>query len=128
MHAAADRPLGFDEVVSLAGERVTREQVRAASAHLCRGGDLDRIRSGVYQWSAGERSHPQPLPAATSSEPATFPARPLAAAPAMATRSPAARLFHQLFPSGVRMTAELLADFERWTVLTEKLAQHVPTS
>jgi hypothetical protein len=30
-----------------------RPQVRTASAALCRDGQLDRIRSGVYQWPAG---------------------------------------------------------------------------
>lgn len=34
----------------------------------------------------------------------------------------------ELFPSGVRMTAELLADFERWAELTEKLAEHANAS
>ncbi|MGL5825192.1 MAG: hypothetical protein ACRCYU_10320 [Nocardioides sp.] len=37
-------------------------------------------------------------------------------------------LFDQLFPSGVRMTAELLADYERWAELTQKLAQHAQAS
>ena len=46
MHAEADRPLGFDRVVDLSGNRVTRAQVRTASAALCRDGQLDRIRSG----------------------------------------------------------------------------------
>lgn len=71
LHAAVDRPLGFDQVVELSGNRVTRAQVRTASAVLCREGDLDRIRSGVYQWSAGQRaaarhisgSPPRPSPA-----------------------------------------------------------------
>ncbi len=56
VHAEADRPLGFDQVVGLSGNRVTRAQVSAASAALCRGGQLDRIRAGVYQWSAGLRA------------------------------------------------------------------------
>lgn len=34
----------------------------------------------------------------------------------------AVELFEQLFPTGVRMTAGLLADFEQWAQLTEKLA------
>jgi hypothetical protein len=33
-------------------------------------------------------------------------------------------VFGQLFPSGVRMTAELLADLEQWARLTGKLAAH----
>ena len=35
---------------------------------------------------------------------------------------PAAELFDQLFPSGVQMTGELLADLEQWARLTSKLA------
>jgi len=35
---------------------------------------------------------------------------------------PAAELFSQLFPSGVHMTGELLADLEQWAYLTSKLA------
>src|SRR5262249_19003360 len=50
VHAEADRPLGFDQVAELAGNRATRAQVSAASAALCRDGQLDRIRPGVYQW------------------------------------------------------------------------------
>ena len=56
IHAEADRPLGFDRVVELSGNRVTRAQVSAASSALCRSSQLDRIRSGVYQWSAGRRA------------------------------------------------------------------------
>jgi hypothetical protein len=48
IHAEADRPLGFDQVVELSGNRVTRAQVSTASSSLCRDGQLDRIRSGVY--------------------------------------------------------------------------------
>ena len=116
VHAEADRPLGFDQVVELAGTRVTREQVRSASAQLCREGDLERIRSGVYQWSAGARSQ--------VSSPAAAPAP---SCPVAATAT-VTDLFTQLFPSGVRMTAELLADFERWAELTHKLAEHAQAS
>ena len=63
IHAEADRPLGFDQVVELSGNRVTRAQVSAASSALCRDGQLDRIRSGVYQWSGGQRAARR-LPAA----------------------------------------------------------------
>jgi hypothetical protein len=117
VHAAADRPLGFDQVVELSGGQVTRAQASAASAALCRDGQLDRIRSGVYQWSAGCRAAarqvpaprqdgaPGPLPPASPDEGAS-----------------AAEVFGQLFPSGVRMTAELLADLEQWARLTGKLA------
>ena len=43
IHAAVDRPLGFDQVVELSGNRVTREQVSTASSALCRDRQLDRI-------------------------------------------------------------------------------------
>jgi hypothetical protein len=33
-----------------------------------------------------------------------------------------AELFSQLFPAGVQMTGELLADLEQWARLTSKLA------
>jgi hypothetical protein len=56
IHAEADRPLGFDQVAELSGARVTRAQVSVASSALCRDGQLDRVRSGVYQWSAGQRT------------------------------------------------------------------------
>jgi L-asparaginase/Glu-tRNA(Gln) amidotransferase subunit D len=55
VHVAADRPLGSDQVVELSGNLVTRDQVKAAGSALCRDGQLDRIRSGVYQWSQGQR-------------------------------------------------------------------------
>jgi hypothetical protein len=108
VHAEADRPLGFDQVAELAGNRVTRAQVSAASAALCRDGQLDRIRAGVYQWAAGQRAAATP-PAAGR------PGR-------QAARMPAAELFDQLFPSGIQMTGELLADLEQWARLTSKLA------
>jgi len=60
IHAEADRPLGFDQVAELAGNRVTRAQVSAASSALCRDGQLDRIRAGVYQWAAGQRAATTP--------------------------------------------------------------------
>jgi hypothetical protein len=63
IHAEADRPLGFDQVVQLSGNRVTRAQVSTASSSLCRDGHLDRIRSGVYQWSAGQRAAARKIPA-----------------------------------------------------------------
>ncbi|UJW36910.1 hypothetical protein L3Q67_45410 (plasmid) [Saccharothrix sp. AJ9571] len=127
VHAEADRPLGFDQVVELAGAWVTRDQVRTASAQLCREGDLDRIRSGVYQWSGGVRAHSPSAPPATPSTSAAAQQQALPI-PAKATPTSATELFEQLFPSGVRMTAELLADFERWAELTEKLAAHAQAS
>jgi hypothetical protein len=114
VHAKADRPLGFDQVVELSGNRVTRTQVSVASAALCRGGQLDRILSGVYQWSAGQR-----VPAARRAD--ILPPDPPAARPWTAS---AAELFGQLFPAGVQMTGELLADLEQWARLTGKLAAH----
>jgi hypothetical protein len=135
IHAAADRPLGFDQVVDLAGGRVTRAQVRTASAQLCREGDLDRIRSGVYQWSAGARAL-RPATARGAPVPEPRNARPPAPQPAEAAPATssstggtsAAELFGQLFPGGVRMTAEVLADFERWAELTERLITHATPS
>lgn len=116
VHAEADRPLGFDQVVELSGNRVTRAQVSSASAALCRGGQLDRIRTGVYQWSAGRRAARRG-PAARSAD-AIVPPQVAARPEGMS----AAELFSQLFPDGVRMTAELLADLEQWARLTGKLA------
>jgi hypothetical protein len=116
VHAEADRPLGFDQVVEMSGNRVTRAQVSAASAALCRGGQLDRIRAGVYQWSSGRRAARR-VPAARQHE---------AAPPGPATARPegvsAAGLFGQMFPDGVQMTGELLADLEQWARLTGELA------
>jgi hypothetical protein len=106
IHAEADRPLGFDQVAERAGNRVTRAQVSAASAALCRDGQLDRIRAGVYQWAAGQRAAGPPA--------AVRPDR-------QAGRMPAVELFDQLFPSGVQMTGELFADLEQWARLTSKL-------
>jgi hypothetical protein len=127
IHAEADRPLGFDQVAGLSGNRVTRAQVSTASSALRRDGQLDRIRSGVYQWSAGQRAAARKIPAARR------PAEPLpqeALLPAEPTRLPArqpghmsaAEPFSQLFPDGVQMTGELFADLEQWVRLTSKLA------
>ncbi len=121
VHAAADRPLGFDQVVELSGNRVTRAQAAAASAALCRDGQLDRIRSGVYQWSAGQRAARQ---APTARRADGLPPGPPAAQPG---RVSAAELFGQLFPAGVQMTGELLADLEQWARLTGKLTSHCST-
>lgn len=129
IHAEADRPLGFDQVAGLSSGQVTRAQVRTASAALCRGGQLDRIRSGVYQWSAGRRAAgrhiPVPRPAA---EPSARQDPPLPQPAAQPTARPgppvaAAALFSQLFPDGVHMTGELLADLEQWTWLTGRLSR-----
>jgi hypothetical protein len=40
----------------------------------------------------------------------------------------AAEVFGQLFPSGVQMTGELLADLEQWARLTGKLASRGGTA
>lgn len=116
VHAAAGRPLGFDQVVELSGGRVTRAQASAASAALCRDGQLDRVRSGVYQWPAGQRAARHVPPAR---RPDVIPPGPAAARQASVS---AAGLFGQLFPDGVQMTGELLADLEQWARLTGKLA------
>ena len=127
IHAEADRLLGFDQVAELSGNRVTRAQVSTASSALCRDGQLDRIRSGVYQWSAGQRAaarkipavrrpaEPLPQQALLPAEPATLPAR-------QPGCTSAAELFSQLFPDGVQMTGELFADLEQWVQLTSKLS------
>lgn len=43
-------------------------------------------------------------------------------------RPAVAELFEQLFPRGVTMTAELLAEFEQWAQLTEKLTARANAS
>lgn len=40
----------------------------------------------------------------------------------------AAELFELLFPNGVQMTAERLAEFEQWAELTGRLTGHARTS
>lgn len=140
VHVAMDQPLGFSQVVALADVSLTRSQVSGASSQLCRDGQLVRIRSGVYQWAEGSftaRTAPRPIPrqrARRVEHPASRPtptpvpaARP--ARPVPSTAAPAAAdLFEQLFPRGVRMTAELLADFEQWAQLTEKLTAYANAS
>jgi hypothetical protein len=118
VHAAADRPLGFDQVVELSGGRVTRAQASAASAALCRDGQLDRIRSGVYQWSAGQRAAARQVPAPRQDDDAQL------SSPGPGQGTSASGVFGQLFPSGVRMTADLLADVEQWARLTGRLTSH----
>jgi hypothetical protein len=127
VHAEADRPLGFDQVVELSGNQVTRAQVSAASAALCRDGQLDRVRSGVYQWSAGQRAAARQIPAARRAaealpRPAFLSPDPAESSTRQSERMPVAELFSQLFPSDVQMTGELLADLEQWARLTGKLA------
>jgi hypothetical protein len=126
IHAEADRPLGFDQIVELSGNRLTRAQVSTASSTLYRDGQLDRIRSGIYQWSGGHRVAARKIP------PARRPAEPLprqALMPAVPAVPPArqprhisaAELFNQLFPDGIQMTSELFADLEQLIRLTSKL-------
>ena len=127
IHAEADRPLGFDQVVELSGNRVTRAQVSTASSALCRDGQLDRIRSGVYQWSAGQRAAARRIPAARRPaellpQQALLPAEPTRPPARQPGHMSAAELFSQLFPDGVQMTGELFADLEQWCGLTSKLA------
>lgn len=115
-HARHDRPMRFEEVVDLCGGRVTRTQVREASANLCRTGKLDRICDGVYQWAHGvrrtvERSAPTPAPPHQLATP------PIAG-------ELVDELFATLFPRGLRMTPPLLRDLQRWTELTRALAAH----
>ncbi|MBW0091807.1 hypothetical protein I4I73_23235 [Pseudonocardia sp. KRD-184] len=137
VHVAMDQPLGFSQVVALADVSLTRSQVSGASSQLCRDGQLVRIRSGVYQWAEGSftaRPAPRPIPrqrARRVEHPASRPPAPAAkpARPVPSTAAPAAAdLFEQLFPRGVTMTAELLADFEQWAQLTEKLTAYANAS
>jgi hypothetical protein len=124
-HARQDRPMRFEELVDLCDGRVTRVQVREASAHLCRTGQLDRICDGVYQWAHGARrqasSHPAPA------QPPTIPPQAAGTEPirSQATVEPVDELFARLFPDGVRMTPQLLRDLQQWTELTRALATHV---
>jgi hypothetical protein len=133
IHAAADRPLGLAQVVELSGRRVTCAQVRAASAQLCREGHLDRIRPGVYQWSARVRALRSAARQHPPRDPHRVPARAAASpgSPGHATQhcpGAAAQLFGQLIPGGVGMTAEVLAVFEQWTELTERLITYATPS
>ena len=126
IHAEADRPLGFDQVADLSGNRVTRAQVSTASSALCRDGQLDRIRTGVYQWSAGQRAAARKIPAARRPaellpQQALLPAEPARPPAFRPGHMSAAELFSQLFPDGVQMTGELFADLEQWVQLTSKL-------
>jgi len=107
--------------VQACGGRISRAQVRTASAALCRDGDLDRVRSGVYQWAGGTRAA-----RTTSTGPATS-ASPTAS-PVSPSATLAAHLFNQMCPHGMRMTAEHLADVEQWMRLTEKLVEHAQAS
>jgi hypothetical protein len=127
IHAEADRPLGFDQVVDLSGNRVTRDQVSTASSALCRAGQLDRIRSGIYQWSQGQRAAATRIPAARRpgellSQHALMPADPAQLRARQAEPISPADLFRQLFPDGIQMTGELFADLAQWLQLTSKLA------
>jgi hypothetical protein len=101
--------------------------VGAASSALCRDGQLHRIRSGVYQWSAGQRAAARQIPAArldaeTLSQQGPLPPESAWPSARRTGRMSAAELFSQLFPSSVQMTGELLADLEQWARLTSKLA------
>jgi hypothetical protein len=126
IHAEADRPLGFDQVVELSGNRVTREQVSTASSALCRDGQLDRIRSGVYQWSQGQRAAARRIPAARRPaellpQHTLMPAEPTGLPAREPVSLPLAELFSRLFPDGVQVTGELFADLEQLLRLTSKL-------
>jgi hypothetical protein len=139
-HTEQDRPLGFEQVVQLCGGHLTREQVRHASSVLCRDGDLDRVRSGVYQWAGGDRAraaaasparHERIPPDRGRVAPTPQWAGPATPSPLnTAGRSASAELFEQLFPRGLRttVTAQLLADIDQWTQLTEKLAGYADAS
>ncbi|WP_226363235.1 hypothetical protein [Pseudonocardia sp. ICBG1142] len=109
-HTAQDRPLEFEQVAKLSGGTVTREQVRHASNVLCHEEHLHRVRSGVYQWAAGVLAHGAAAAAPAREDVLQLVAPRLPELPEAAPMR-AAELFDQLFPNGVRMTAEVLADF-----------------
>jgi hypothetical protein len=113
----------FEEVVDLCGGRVARTQVREASAHLCRTGQLDRICEGVYQWAHGVRRRPAAL-----TQPPTIPRQdvtPPIDQPTSALAEPVVEeLFARLFPHGVRMTPKVLRDLQQWTELTHAIAAY----
>lgn len=125
VHVKAGRPLGFDEVVRVCGGRITRKQVSHASSVLCRDGDLDRVRTGVYQWhGVVAASPPAPIDAAplrVVSEPSTT-SSPASADRPTEHRAAAVELFEQLFPDGVTMTADLFADLQQWSQLTARIS------
>lgn len=123
-----DRPLGFEQVAKLSGGTVTREQVRHASSVLCREGHLHRVRSGVYQWAGGVLARGAAAAAPAREDVLQLVAPPVPELPEAAPPLRAAELFDQLFPNGVRMTAEVLADFEQWARLTNKLAGYAAAS
>jgi hypothetical protein len=119
IHAQADRPLGFDQVVELSGNRVTRVQVSTASSALCRDGQLDRIRSGVYQWSAGQRAAARQIPAprrpaAALVPQALMPAEPTGLPARQNGHRSAAELFSRLFPDGIHMTGSCSPTWSNW--------------
>jgi hypothetical protein len=103
--------MSFDQVAELSGEPGDPRPGKRGQ----RRGELDRIRSGVYQWSAGQRAARRIPPAR---QPGVIAPEPPAARPGNMS---AAELFGQLFPAGVQMTGELLADLEQWARLTGKL-------
>lgn len=77
---------------------------------------------------------PAPTPPTTTAASALAPPPVAAPSPApmpagrQGNRPVAAELFEQLFPQGVTMTAERLADLEQWAQLTEKLAAYATAS
>lgn len=116
IHTKSDRPLSLDEVVTRAGGRLNRQQVSAASSTLCRDGNLERVRPGVYQWSGQPRS----------AEQAHFPDRrspiPSPRSEPVPTTAAAAELFARFFPDGAHLTAETFAELLQFAAFTEKLS------
>jgi hypothetical protein len=98
---------------SLAGRADTPVVEKAARLA---GVTVDRFWAGPV----GSLPEPQQSGRTVSATSSTNAARP--------SRASVTELFDQLFPSGVRMTADLLADYERWAELTEKLAEHARAS
>lgn len=119
VHAAVDRPLGFDQVVELSGGRGgprtgERGQLSAVPGWPARADTVRRVsvvRGPARRRLAGPRAPPGSCP---SSAAVGGPERGRARG----------RAVRAAFPSGVRLTAEVLADLEQWARLTGKLAAH----
>lgn len=130
IHTAEDRPMSFDQVVKIAhdmGYDVTRDRVSQASSTLCKGDDLRRIRSGVYQWAGGKLINrgrgDHIVDINVNSDVASR--TPTAVADQIVVRAPVPNVsvddvFDLLFPNGVKIKLDDTADLEEWRRLTGK--------
>jgi hypothetical protein len=121
--AEANRPLSFDRVVELLGNRVTRAQVSAASAALCRVGELDRegrcgkdmvkwpARAAV-SWPYAQVNSTGPYVGLRTHDPPVVPARLICTSDGRARDTCAPP--HGQFPRrNISTTTRLLAPFSR---------------